>query len=433
MHKIILNLLYLAPIIIFANETQFEGIVQQKNDYSCGTATIATLIQGLYGRDIKEQEIVDTILKGKDETTISEIKEKGYSLLNLQNGSTKLGYKAMWKKIKPQYLPMIKQPIVLLIGLKSEFPHFVVLKGIRDGEAYLADPIQGNVRMSYQKLIEESLSSQYPSWYVMATQTPSKNWRKNSILSLSNNKKERTNNHITATQANIRNIVSLSKKGQLSFSVDYDKDFSKIDYQDLELEKVRDSYEFGVTYGLSDNSELKTSFYTSESTIKSNVLKKDSSLKGYSLGLVYKDKFDNSNSLGVIYGVNANYLEEYKLTNTAISAIFYNNINGASIVGGGSLTKGFSRNSNIDESLPDYGVGLHLGWIKPFATKYSASVMGSYQFEEGGEEIYRVKSSLSWIYNKKIQIQPNMGLSFKSNLSKPDYSVGLGVVYLGGW
>jgi len=52
-------------------------------------------------------------------------------------------------KLAPKYLPMIKQPVVLLIGLKSEFPHFVVLKGIKDGEAYLADPIRGNIRISY--------------------------------------------------------------------------------------------------------------------------------------------------------------------------------------------------------------------------------------------------------------------------------------------
>ncbi len=51
------------------------------------------------------------------------------------------------EKGSTKYQPIIKQSVVLLIGLKSEFPHFVVLKGIKDGEAYLADPIRGNIRI----------------------------------------------------------------------------------------------------------------------------------------------------------------------------------------------------------------------------------------------------------------------------------------------
>jgi len=77
-----------------------------------------------------------------------------------------------------------------------------------------------------------------------------------------------------------------------------------------------------------------------------------------------------------------------------------------------------------------------IGIIKPFANRYSASFIGSYQFDIGKEDstdIYTIKSSLSWVYDKHIQIQPNVGVSFNDNHSEPDYSVGLGVVYLGGW
>ena len=430
------------PIVILAKEPtqQFQGIIQQQNDYSCGTATIATLIQGLYGREVTEQEVVDIILQNKNETTIKEIKEKGYSLLNLQNGSTKLGYKAMWRKIAPQYLPMIKQPVVLLIGLKSEFPHFVVLKGVRDKEAYLADPIRGNIRIDYNKLVKEGISEKYPSWYVMATQTPSSNsWEKHSILALSDSKEERIKRHITDAQANIRNMLSLSKKGQLSFSVDYDRDMSKSDVGEIELTEARDSYKFGVTYGVNDNSELEASFDISKSTIgnsiNSNEIETDWA-KGYNLGFTYRDKFDNSNTFGAIYGVNGSYLDEYQLFNGSLSATVYKNIDGFSLIGGASINKSLSSDKNIDKTLADYGAGLNLGVIKPFANRYSASLIGSYQFDIGKEDstdIYSIKSSLSWVYDKHIQIQPNVGVRFNDNHSEPDYSVGLGVVYLGGW
>lgn len=428
--------------MINAKETsqQFQGIIQQQNDYSCGTATIATLIQGLYGKEITEQEVVDIILKDKNETTVKEIKEKGYSLLNLQNGSTKLGYKAMWRKVAPQHLPMIKQPVVVLIGLKSEFPHFVVLKGVRDGEAYLADPIRGNVRIDYNKLIEEGINEKYPSWYVMATQTPNSNdWKRSSILSLSDSKEERIKRHITDAQANIRNMLSLSKKEQLSFSIDYDRDISKNDIGEVELTEVGDSYRFGATYGLTDNSELKASFDISKSTISNNIntheIETDWS-KGYNLGFTYRDKFDNSNTFGAIYGVNGSYLDEYELFNGSLSATIYKNIDGFSLIGGANINKSSSSDEKIDKSLADYGAGLNIGIIKPFANRYSASLIGSYQFDIGKEDstdIYAIKSSLSWVYDKHIQVQPNVGVSFNSNHSEPDYSIGLGVVYLGGW
>ena len=444
-----MNLFKLIIILIFCSlsvnaksntSEQFQGIIQQKNDYSCGTATIATLIQGLYGKEITEQEVVDVILKDKNETTVKEIKEKGYSLLNLQNGSTKLGYKAMWRKVAPQYLPMIKQPVVLLIGLKSEFPHFVVLKGIIDGEAYLADPIRGNIRIDYNKLIEEGISKKYPLWYVMATQTPnSDNWKKSSILALSESKVERIKRHITDAQANIRNMLSLSKKGQLSFSIDYNRDVSKEDKGEIKLKEVDDRYKFSAIYGITDNSELKASFNISKSTISNNInsnkIETDWS-KGYNIRFTYRDKFDNSNTFGAIYGVNGSYLEEYELFNGSFNTTIYKNIDSFSLIGGANINKSFSSNEKIDKSLADYSIGFNLGVIKPFANRYSASLIGSYQFDIGKEDttdIYAIKSSMSWVYNKHIQVQPNVGVSFNSNHSEPDYSIGLGVVYLGGW
>jgi hypothetical protein len=273
----------------------------------------------------------------------------------------------------------------------------------------------------------------------MATQTPPKDWKINSILSLSDDKERRYSRHITDDQANIRNMLSLSKKEQLSFSVDYQRDVSKTDMQGVELTDISDSYSLGATYGLTDNSELKTSIDISKSTISNNLnsnkIKSDWS-KGYNLSLTYRDKFDNSNTFGAIYGVNANYLEEYKLFNGSVSGTLYKNIDGFSLIGGGSLSKSISKDKKIDDRLSDYGVGLHLGVIKPFANRYSASFVGSYQFDVGSEEqskIYGLKSSLSWIYDKHIQIQPNLGISFNSKHADTDYSVGVGVVYLGGW
>jgi len=152
--------------------------------------------------------------------------------------------------------------------------------------------------------------------------------------------------------------------------------------------------------------------------------------------LTYRDKFDSSNSFGAIYGLNLNYLEEYELLNGSLSATLYKNIDSFSLIGGGSVGKSRSGRESIDNNLAEYNIGLQLGVIKPFATRYSASFIGSYQSEIGTEdksEIYGLKSSLSYIYNKHIQIQSNIGVSSNSKHSDIDYSFGLTLIYLGGW
>ena len=404
--------------------SQFQGIIQQQNDYSCGTATIATLLQGLYGKKISEQEVVDIILKGKSEQRKKEIIKNGYSLLNLQKGSTALGYKAMWRKIQPKYLHRIEQPVVLLVGLKSEFPHFVVLKGIRGGVAYLADPIRGNIRVKYKKLVKEGIGGKYSAWYVMATKSPPKGWQKKSLLSLSKSRKRRYHRHVTDTQANIRNMLSLSKKGQLSVSMDYQRGISDF---------PTDNYSLGVTYGLSKNSEVKAS--TSISRVRKGMNQK-AWARMYGLELNYRNKFDESNRMGAIYSAGVNYTEDYKLINGSMSATVYKNLDSVSLVGGGSVSKRHSRNNRINKHLEDYSLGVHLGVVKPIGNRYSTSLVGSYQVDVGGEsnnEVYSIDNSLSYVYDKEIQIQSNLGISLQKDSTSPDYTVGLGAVYLGEW
>ena len=104
--------------------------------------------------------------------------------------------------------------------------------------------------------------------------------------------------------------------------------------------------------------------------------------------------------------------KNYKIKSEGLSQ----NIDGFSLIGGANINKSSSSDENIDKSLADYGVGLHLGVIKPFANKYSASFIGSYQFDIGKEDstdVYAIKSSLSWIYIRrvKLQIQSNYKLN----------------------
>jgi len=429
-----------APIQAKNVNPQFQGIIKQENDYSCGTATLATLLNGLYGLKIDETKIVDIISKDVDEP--EKIKKKGYSLLNLQNASNSIGYQAQWRKIAPKYLSMIKQPVVLLIGLKSKFPHFVVLKGIKDDIAYLADPIRGNIRIDYKKLVSESISEKFPYWYVMATQTPQSNsWRQNSSLALSSSKKKRDLKHLTDIQANLRSMISLSKKEQSSFSFDYHKDNRKIKIaNNIHLNEKTDRYSFGYNYGIDDNTEIDASLTLSKTIYTNNIndtIEKTDWLDAYTLSLSHRYQLDNTNQKGILARVSLSYIQDQDIFNSTVSLSMYRSIDTASIIGGFNISKSFTSDSELKENLSTYNGTIFTGLVKPLGNKYSTSITTSYKFEKDSlgkfTNSYAIDGSLSWIYNKHIQLQPSIKVEFDKTDIDSDISVGLKMIYLGSW
>nr|VFJ92361.1 MAG: Peptidase C39 family protein [Candidatus Kentron sp. LFY] len=88
-----------------------------------------------------------------------------------KHAAEKLSHRAEWRKIKPKFLSMILQPVILLTELDTPSPHFVVLKEFRNGKAFLADPDRGNIRVTYDHLVEEGTNEEYSSFYAMAIKT----------------------------------------------------------------------------------------------------------------------------------------------------------------------------------------------------------------------------------------------------------------------
>src|SRR3990172_5397327 len=77
-----------------------KNIVKQKLDYSCGAASLATLLAFYFGQQTSEQEIMDTILKDRSEEEKTIIRENGFSLLDLKMAAEALGYKAAGFQLK---------------------------------------------------------------------------------------------------------------------------------------------------------------------------------------------------------------------------------------------------------------------------------------------------------------------------------------------
>jgi predicted double-glycine peptidase len=138
------------PVESFRDQ-RFRGMVPQELDYSCGAAAMATLLQHYYGEPVNEQSVTVAMLEGGDQ---EKIRREGFSLLDMKRYAESLGYQTKGFAIRADVLDRLAIPAITLINT-SGYSHFVVLKGSRDGEIFLADPALGNRAMRRSEFLEE--------------------------------------------------------------------------------------------------------------------------------------------------------------------------------------------------------------------------------------------------------------------------------------
>ena len=142
---------YMSKSVTSMREMKFKNIVPQQHDFSCGAASMATILKYGYGVDeINEANIVrEMIEKGDPE----KIKEKGFSLLDLKRYAERNDFQSNGYKVKPENLTKLKIPVIVLMNTRG-YKHFVILKGIKNGRAYLADPALGNRSIPFKDFVE---------------------------------------------------------------------------------------------------------------------------------------------------------------------------------------------------------------------------------------------------------------------------------------
>lgn len=126
--------------VLSLREKKFVKIVPQSKDYSCGAAAIATVLTYHFGKDTSEVNAIQGMIQVAD---LELVKKKGFSLLDLKKYAENMGYRAGGFKVKPELLAKINRPTIVLIDVRG-YSHFVVLKGVRGEDVFLADPAWGN-------------------------------------------------------------------------------------------------------------------------------------------------------------------------------------------------------------------------------------------------------------------------------------------------
>ena len=127
------------------SEFKFRHIVRQAYDYSCGSAALVTVLNNYLGIGVSEQQAMEGMLAHGERDKI--VARRGFSLLDMKRYVTTLGADAQGFRAEIKDLETLKQPGIVPIDYAG-FKHFVVLRGIREGKVYLADPSAGHIVFS---------------------------------------------------------------------------------------------------------------------------------------------------------------------------------------------------------------------------------------------------------------------------------------------
>jgi predicted double-glycine peptidase len=120
-------------------EARFSRVIKQKYDFSCGSAALATLLTYHYNRPTTEQEVFKAMFTHGDQEVI---KKKGFSMLDMKNFLTTIGYNSNGYKIPLDKFAAAKVPAITLINVNG-YQHFVVVKGVNGSDVLVGDPALG--------------------------------------------------------------------------------------------------------------------------------------------------------------------------------------------------------------------------------------------------------------------------------------------------
>lgn len=138
-------------------EFKNDNLVRQNYDYSCGSASLATVMHYFYEQNTTEEGILNDILdmKGIGKEKAKELEEEDMSLsfLDLAQYIKTKGFKAIGLALDLKALKSLKAPVILFVKIRKN-EHFTVFKGIDDRYVYLADPSFGNSKVKISKFKE---------------------------------------------------------------------------------------------------------------------------------------------------------------------------------------------------------------------------------------------------------------------------------------
>jgi predicted double-glycine peptidase len=130
---------------------KFETVVRQQYDFSCGSASLATLLRYHYNDAQNEQSVFLGMWRDGDRAQIQQL---GFSLLDMKRYLAARGIAADGYRVSLAQVAEAKIPGIALINFNG-YRHFVVVKGVEKNTLLLGDPSLGLRRESTSRFIRQ--------------------------------------------------------------------------------------------------------------------------------------------------------------------------------------------------------------------------------------------------------------------------------------
>ncbi len=120
-------------------QRRFHSVIRQQYDFSCGSASLATLLRFHYGMRADEALVFDGMWEHGDRPLI---RDRGFSLLDMKRYLTSIGFQADGYRVKLDRIAATGVPGIVLTATDG-YRHFVVVKGVTAREVLVGDPAKG--------------------------------------------------------------------------------------------------------------------------------------------------------------------------------------------------------------------------------------------------------------------------------------------------
>jgi len=122
------------------SKIRFTRTTKQQMDYSCGAASLATMLTYHYNKPTEESDVIQDMLRLGD---VNKIKKAGFSLLDMKLYLQSLGFKADGFRAPLNKLEQVGVPAIVLLNVNG-YLHFVLVRGIHNQDVLISDPTLGN-------------------------------------------------------------------------------------------------------------------------------------------------------------------------------------------------------------------------------------------------------------------------------------------------
>ncbi len=126
---------------------RFEATIPQREEFTCGAASLATLLTFYWHTPTTEVQALKTLEGRYTKKQIGNLSHTGISFDDLIYMAQHLDFQAEGAKVDINELPNLAGPVIVNLD-KGSLKHFVVLRKVGDEVYYVSDPVVGQLAMS---------------------------------------------------------------------------------------------------------------------------------------------------------------------------------------------------------------------------------------------------------------------------------------------